>query len=77
MESTSPGRALAVGTVELGADVAGALAGGVVDGAVEGWDVGFWAIAKQPATRKKVKTAAMRLFMGNNLTPIYPVCKYG
>jgi len=75
MESTSPGRVLAVGIVELGDVDAGALACGLVDGAGEGWDVGFWAIAKQPARRQKVKTAAMRLFMGNNLTPIPDVGK--
>jgi hypothetical protein len=74
MESTSPGRAVAVGTVELGAVALGA--GGLVDGAGEGWDVGFWAMAyKEPRPKQSVKTAAMSFLMENNLTPIHPACK--
>jgi hypothetical protein len=64
-----------VGIVEPGAVDAGALAGGLVEGAGDGCEAGLWAIEKQLTTRQSVKTAAMRLFMGNNLTPILHVRK--
>ena len=43
-----------------------------MEGAGEVWAAGLWAIAKQPAARQSVKTAAMSFLMANNLTPIHP-----
>ena|ERR1041384_1735574 len=62
MESTSPGFAVELGAVALGAEDFGA--------AGEGWAAGLWAIAnKEPRPKQRVKTAAMSLLMANNLTP--------
>src|SRR5882724_6221 len=74
-ESTSPDRAVALGAAVPGVAV-GALAGGLVDGAGEVWEAGFWAHAcKETRPRQSVKTAAMSVLMEDNLTRSHAVRK--
>jgi hypothetical protein len=67
MESTSPGRAVALGALAVGAVAMGALAAGWADGEGEGW-TGFWPMAKQATPRPMVKTMALSFLMANNLS---------
>jgi hypothetical protein len=70
MESTSPGRALVVGTVALALDC------GLGEGAGEVWAAAFSAPThKEARPRQSIKTAVTSLLMGNNVTPIRHVRK--
>ena len=78
IESTAPGRAVALGAVALGADELGAdelgtaapaegvLSEGLLEGAGEIWAA---EMAEHATPRQSVKTRAVSFLMANNLSP--------